>query len=105
VASKAAFTAEVPEPPEFQVYLRKEAYNLTEAVDSASTWANIPTALLRAELSRRREAQEKPACGSRGGKGGYNTPLHVFALILILLLSTLGRRAPETFGYITCGHF
>lgn len=52
-------------------------------------WSEIPTHLLRAELERRQE-DERPTCGTKGGKGHYNTPLHVFALILILALSTAG---------------
>ncbi len=32
----------------------------------------------------------QPACGSGQHKGSYNTPLHVGALIIILVLSTLG---------------
>ena len=79
---------------------------------------DIPSNLLRAELSRRGQsaqvdgdtgaavvdavsgveatatatatATEAPACGSRGSGGSYNTTLHVLALFLILILSTLG---------------
>lgn len=47
---------------------------------------------LLAELRRRQdESSEKPVCGS-AKKGGYNTTAHVFALFLILFLSTLGKR-------------
>ena len=56
----------------------------------APTWAKIPTSLLREELSRRQEDSERPKCGSKGGSKDYNLPLHVFALFLILILSTLG---------------
>lgn len=52
-------------------------------------WASISTEYLRAELERRTEIAEKPKCGS-GSKGSYNTSAHVFALILILVLSTIG---------------
>jgi hypothetical protein len=52
-------------------------------------WSSIPTELLLAELSRRDDAQQRPACGS-GKKGSYDTGIHVFALFLILALSTLG---------------
>lgn len=52
-------------------------------------WANIPTHLLRAELLRRQE-HEHPECGTKGNRGYYNTPLHVFALALILTVSTAG---------------
>lgn len=58
------------------------------------SWTDIPTALLHAELERRHggvkestAGEQRPACGSKT-KGEYNTPLHVFALILILALST-----------------
>lgn len=75
---------------------------------------DIPSTILRAELARRDQsvqinagsgaeviddvsgaeatatATEAPACGSRGSRGSYNTTLHVLALFLILILSTLG---------------
>ncbi|CAJ2499867.1 Uu.00g027200.m01.CDS01 [Anthostomella pinea] len=61
------------------------------------SWSSIPTDLLLAEISRRQEDDngepEKPACGS-GERGAYDTPLHVFALILILALSTLSCGFP-----------
>ncbi|RDL33328.1 Uncharacterized protein BP5553_08767 [Venustampulla echinocandica] len=54
------------------------------------SWSSISisTELLRAELVRRDEGtpSSKPECGS-GAKGSYNTSAHVFALILILVLS------------------
>jgi hypothetical protein len=66
---------------------------MTESV-SGMQWVDIPTHLLRAELLRRqeqgRQEQERPACGTKGNRGYYNTPLHVFALILILTVSTAG---------------
>ncbi|KAL1618099.1 hypothetical protein SLS56_010684 [Neofusicoccum ribis] len=61
------------------------------------SWSDIPTTILQAELARRHGGTMKeeqvngsgvrPACGS-SKKGEYNTPLHVFALVLILVLST-----------------
>lgn len=51
----------------------------------------LPTELLYAELSRRQDVPYKPACGSTQERGTYNMPLHVFALFLILGLSTLGQ--------------
>ncbi|KAL7620539.1 hypothetical protein AAE478_009534 [Parahypoxylon ruwenzoriense] len=70
------------------------------------SWSSIPTYLLLAELSKRQDEQgnaggdgngngspEKPACGS-GDRGAYDTPLHVFALFLILTLSTLACGFP-----------
>jgi hypothetical protein len=59
-------------------------------------WVDIPTALLKAELLRRQDggSEQPPACGSRHVRGSYNTPLHVGALILVLILSTLGMLFP-----------
>ena len=52
---------------------------------------DISTEVLRAELLKRvGEDYDKPECGSNGARGSYNTPLHVAALILILVLSTAG---------------
>ncbi|KAI0532251.1 zip family zinc transporter [Xylaria digitata] len=61
-----------------------------------ASWSSIPSDILRAELARRQEnngISEKPACGS-GDRGAYDTPLHVFALVLILALSTLACGFP-----------
>ncbi|KAI0169383.1 Zinc/iron permease [Hypoxylon sp. FL1284] len=63
------------------------------------SWTSVPTHLLLAELERRHGAAnpnpdaEKPACGS-GERGTYDTPLHVFALFLILTLSCLACGFP-----------
>ncbi|RVX70443.1 hypothetical protein B0A52_05942 [Exophiala mesophila] len=46
---------------------------------------------IHAELLRR---QEKPECGTRGQATSYNTGIHVFALFLILGLSTLACSFP-----------
>ncbi|CAN9338085.1 unnamed protein product [Alternaria sp. RS040] len=57
--------------------------------------AEIPAHILHAELLRRQqENEERPECGSKGGKGYYNTPVHVFALFLILTLSTAACSFP-----------
>ncbi|MCJ1355733.1 MAG: hypothetical protein MMC33_005725 [Icmadophila ericetorum] len=58
------------------------------------------TAQLQVELRRRQDAvpaapSVKPECGSGSNRDVYNTPLHVFALALILGLSTLVRRFPN----------
>ncbi|KAK5630606.1 hypothetical protein RRF57_006321 [Xylaria bambusicola] len=61
-----------------------------------ASWSSIPSDILRAELARRQNddgVSEKPACGS-GDRGTYDTPLHVFALVLILSLSTLACGFP-----------
>ena len=52
--------------------------------------ASVPTLVLLEELSRRKDA--KPECASKSS-GPYNTALHVFALILILLLSVSCEQA------------
>ncbi|CAO2657076.1 Nn.00g058790.m01.CDS01 [Neocucurbitaria sp. VM-36] len=49
--------------------------------------------LTESEL-RRRQADARPTCGTKGGQGKYNTPLHVFALFLILTLSTAACSFP-----------
>ena len=46
--------------------------------------------VLRTELQRRDEEISKPACGSGARRGSYNISLHVAALFMILILSTLG---------------
>lgn len=61
---------------------------LTGMFDSGLS--HITTELLRRELLRRQEENAKPACGSKGGNKHYNTSIHVFALFLILALSTAG---------------
>ncbi|KAI9648531.1 hypothetical protein NHQ30_003166 [Ciborinia camelliae] len=61
-----------------------------------STWS---TSHLLAELARRQQQDEagtiaeKPVCGS-GVKGSYNTSAHVYALVLILGLSTIACGFP-----------
>lgn len=71
------------------------------------SWSSLSTEFLRAEIARRDEDFKKPECGS-GRKGSYNTSAHVFALILILVLSTVGQILPSfsAFGsdlFIACG--
>ncbi|KAH0597590.1 hypothetical protein MHUMG1_04969 [Metarhizium humberi] len=56
-------------------------------------WSAISTKLLLAELQRRKEDGERPACGSKE-TGWYDTAAHVFALLLILTLSTLACGFP-----------
>ncbi|QSZ29382.1 hypothetical protein DSL72_003896 [Monilinia vaccinii-corymbosi] len=61
-----------------------------------SAWS---TSHLLAELARRQEQDgagtmaEKPVCSS-GVKGSYNTSVHVYALVLILILSTVACGFP-----------
>jgi hypothetical protein len=55
--------------------------------------SDIPVHLLHAELLRRQQDNDgRPKCETKGGKGHYNTPIHVFALFLILILSTAGTH-------------
>ncbi|CAK4033638.1 Zinc-regulated transporter 2 [Lecanosticta acicola] len=62
----------------------------------APRWEHIPLSILRAELERRQAAEptERPACGSGAKSRNYNVGIHVFALILILTLSTLACSFP-----------
>ncbi|KAM3067520.1 hypothetical protein ACMFMF_009520 [Clarireedia jacksonii] len=69
-----------------------------------SSWS---TSYLLAELARRQQDEatgtvpEKPVCGS-GAKGSYNTSAHVFALVLILVLTCgfplISRRSSKSEG-------
>ncbi len=52
------------------------------------SWDDVPTAVLQAQLARRQDTA-LPSCGSTN-KGTYNTSIHVFALVLILLVSVAG---------------
>jgi solute carrier family 39 (zinc transporter), member 1/2/3 len=56
--------------------------------------SDLPLALLKAEIARREADGERPECGSRSNSYRYNTALHVFALFLILVLSTLACSFP-----------
>ncbi|KAH6638152.1 Zinc/iron permease [Boeremia exigua] len=67
---------------------------MTASDGLAEGLSHITTELLRNELQRRQEQAEKPACGSKGGKKHYNTGIHVFALVLILALSTAACSFP-----------
>lgn len=64
---------------------------LTQTSMTDASLSSIPYHVLLAELSKRDNGDSKPACGS-GKKGAYDTPLHVFALVLILALSTIGAQ-------------
>lgn len=54
---------------------------------------NLATEFLLDELRKRQEDLPKPKCGSEK-ISNYNTPLHVFALFLILIISTLACAFP-----------
>ncbi|PBP24262.1 zip family zinc transporter [Diplocarpon rosae] len=60
---------------------------------AAPSWSSISTEFLRAELARRDEAPVQPVCGS-AKRGSYDTAIHVFALFLILALSTIACGIP-----------
>ncbi|KAJ5037332.1 uncharacterized protein L3040_007508 [Drepanopeziza brunnea f. sp. 'multigermtubi'] len=62
-----------------------------DVASAVPSW--ISTEFLRAELARRNAEVVKPQCGS-GKKGSYNTGAHVFALFLILALSTIACGFP-----------
>ncbi|KAF2096949.1 Zinc/iron permease [Rhizodiscina lignyota] len=66
-----------------------------ELVDiSGAHWQGLPTELLQTLLAQRQAGDERPACGSGKHRGAYNTPIHVFALFLILFLSTAACAFP-----------
>ncbi|KXJ96178.1 Zinc/iron permease [Microdochium bolleyi] len=79
--------------------------SLSDIGSDLSAWASsLPTELLLAELHRRQDADPttstepaaeppQPTCGTKQ-RGTYDTPLHVFALVLILTLSTLSCGFP-----------
>ncbi|KMU91966.1 zinc transporter protein [Coccidioides immitis H538.4] len=80
---------------------------LQETGPRISSLADVPISLLKAELERRSldiraqgispgpaQPSTRPACGSTTRAGSYNTPIHVFALFLILILSTLACSFP-----------
>ncbi|USP77363.1 hypothetical protein yc1106_04637 [Curvularia clavata] len=64
---------------------------------SSLALSDIPAHVLHAELLRRQDEADgdgRPKCETKGGKGQYNTALHVFALLLILALSTAACSFP-----------
>ncbi len=85
-------------------------YLLTLKPSLDISWSSIPTNLLLNELSKRQHGQaggdpnrERPACGSHE-RGAYDTPLHVFALFLILFLSTVACGFPLFSRRASTGH-
>ncbi|KAL7892407.1 Fe2+/Zn2+ regulated transporter [Trichoderma sp. SZMC 28014] len=76
---------------------------LAGEVMARDAWASIPSNLLRAELQRRADDGEKPQCGGHNS-GWYDTAAHVFALLLILVLSTLACGLPLFSRRATTGH-
>ncbi|KAF1813749.1 Zinc/iron permease [Eremomyces bilateralis CBS 781.70] len=69
--------------------------------NSKPEWTTIPTTLLQAELSRRQDAfPPKPTCGSGVETANYDTGIHIAALVLVLILSTLACAFP-----IVCRRF
>ncbi|KAI0575092.1 Zinc/iron permease [Pyrenophora tritici-repentis] len=56
--------------------------------------SQLPAHILHAELLRRQQDGERPKCETKGGKGTYNTLIHVLALLLILVLSTAACSFP-----------
>ncbi|KAL3470463.1 Zinc/iron permease [Aspergillus californicus] len=77
--------------------LRREDMDTAGFRHSTSVLSKVSDDLLREELLRRvvyRDSDSaKPACGS-AKQGAYNTPVHVMALFLILILSTLACSFP-----------
>lgn len=78
-----------PSPP-LDAWATRE---MTQGDGLSTGLSQIATRLLQAEL-RRRDQQDRPACGSKGANKHYNTAAHVFALFLILFLSTAACSFP-----------
>lgn len=55
-------------------------------------WSLISTKALLEELAKRDDGDSRPQCGS-GEKGSYNTMLHLLAVLVILSVSTICKRA------------
>ena len=74
----------------------------------ADTFSTLSTDVLQAELARRMGNSDpsapRPVCGS-GKRGNYETGLHIFALFLILLISTLGELRSCSFVPSASGSF
>ncbi|KAM0278478.1 hypothetical protein ACHAQH_005145 [Verticillium albo-atrum] len=70
-------------------------YDNVTSIEWNVSWATIPTDLLLAELTRRKDDGDKtkPQCGS-GKRGSYDLALHIGALVLILSLSTISCGIP-----------
>lgn len=71
---------------------------IADAPSTDFPWSAISTEALLAELTRRDDAPAKPKCGS-GTKGSYDTAIHVFALFLILVVSTVGMQPMQLCGF------
>jgi solute carrier family 39 (zinc transporter), member 1/2/3 len=106
LAAQSASPGRSPLPPRAWPLRQRFACHLfAESTDMVSYAAltELPSALLLAEL-RRRDADgsskhndntnQTPECGSGSTQFSYNTPLHVFALALILFLSTAACSFP-----------
>ncbi|KAL8644462.1 MAG: hypothetical protein Q9210_007244 [Variospora velana] len=78
--------------------MRTEATNgdVIKRFQDPAIWTDVPTALLQAEIAPRADTPTKPACGSGHSTKAYNTPLHFFALLLILGLSVGGGSLFES---------
>ncbi|OAP57160.1 hypothetical protein AYL99_07898 [Fonsecaea erecta] len=74
--------------------MHPESPGLAAPDDHGRLLSRLPLDLLHAELQRRQDVPAKPACGTEGRRGTYNTGIHVFALFLILTLSTLACSFP-----------
>ncbi|KAF9894191.1 hypothetical protein FE257_007693 [Aspergillus nanangensis] len=74
---------------------RQSAADLAVSKRAISIVSEIPDVVLRAEIRRRSELRDDDGstCGSKE-RGAYNTPIHVMALFLILILSTLACSFP-----------
>nr|POE48331.1 zinc-regulated transporter 2 [Quercus suber] len=67
---------------------------IQDGVADVSPRSSVSLSALHAEIARRQASGERPECGSGANTHGYNTGLHVAALFLILILSTLACSFP-----------
>jgi len=74
-------------------YSDRLVLTLKPGYDDTRVLYEFSSRALRSELQRRDEEVSKPVCGSGGRRGSYNMALHVAALFIILILSTLGDYA------------
>ena len=76
-------------------YLTSAALGLSNADTGLNNdLRSISIELLKAELLRRDEdnGTNKPTCGTTGKRGTYNVPIHVLAVLIIFVLSTIGVK-------------
>ena len=82
-------------------YLTSAALGLSNADTGLNNdLRSISIELLKAELLRRDEddGANKPTCGTTGKRGTYNVSIHVLAVLIIFVLSTIGAKNLHLFA-------